>query len=362
MKLTGSLTLVIKEKPMESRTQSYWIHAIYTGLILVLLLPALTDAKQASLSPAMKSLLGQANSMYLSRFGTNVDKLVNENPMTLASILGVTLQRQTNYAVKNSHYMNQYWKLRAECEQLLEFIARQKGYKNPKDGSRMTADNLKGEFFEGISGAPNNFFIEKFGFDPATVNLPMILAQVGPENQGGGYEEMPSLPVRQDKPDGIVIGGERAGAAETTVEGQYNPRPLDINPQPQQQLQRQKIGRGAIIGTWQFASADCYSEIPDNDSGIIRFSRGSGNALYQGRSQDGKHVYTIISENQIDAYRIEYKGYWKDFTKQNNISWFGCEPNRLLTYVVSRTKKNNLMLCRPNCGRIVAAGFVKVGN
>lgn len=237
MKLTGSLTLLIKEKPMESRTQSYWINAVYTGLILVLLLPALTDAKQAPLSSAMKSLLGQANSMYLSRFGTNVDKLVNEAPMTFASILGVTIQRQRNYAYDNPVYEDNYLKLRGECIALLELVAKQKNFQNPKDGSRMTADDLNGEFSEGISGIPNNFFYEKFGFDPAVANLPMILDQVGPVHQGGSWEPHGKVPVRQEEPDGINLFGLKAGASETTSNYQPNTGgfpPVDV-----------------ILGTWQ---------------------------------------------------------------------------------------------------------------
>ncbi|WDP89287.1 MAG: hypothetical protein HUN04_05915 [Desulfobacter sp.] len=270
---------------MESRAQSYWIHAVHIGLILVLLLPVLTDAKQLPLSSAMKSLLGQANSMYLSRFGTNVDKLVNEAPMTFASILGVTIQRQRNYAYDNPVYKDNYLKLKGECFALLELVAKQKNFQNPKDGSHMTANDLNGEFSEGISGIPNNFFYEKFGFDPAIANLPMILDQVGPVHQSGSWEPEGELPVRVNKPNRIVIGGKEAGAAESSVN--YTPSKTRVFPED------------FLLGTW----AD-----PKNRNNQITFQRQGGRYVAslirqftdKGKPYSMKTVYTVLS-SQINS-------------------------------------------------------------
>lgn len=176
---------------------------------IFLLPPPATGKTQAPLSGAMKSLLHQANTQYLTLFETTVDELANENPRMLASILGVTLQRQTNYAVDNPRYGNQYWQLRAECQQLLAFIAEQKEYKDPKNGGNMTVEDLEEEFFEGISGAPNDFFIKRFNIDPARVSLPMVLPQVVLSQQGAAMAP----------PGTITLGGETAPGAETSVEG-----------------------------------------------------------------------------------------------------------------------------------------------
>ena len=195
-------------------TNHPWLRMPLMCLTLALLLPicAQAEGQNVPMSGAMESLLRQADATYLSRFGTSVNKLVNEDPMTLATILGITLQRQTNYAVANPQYGDHYWKLRSECEQLLAYIAKQMNYKNPADGSPMTAEALQGEFYEGISGASNQYFIENFGFDPATVNLPMILEQVKGATQSEPVDASPRLRTR-DEDNTITLGGETAPPA-----------------------------------------------------------------------------------------------------------------------------------------------------
>ena len=213
---------------MTARTSTHWIRLGLIGLVFVLLMSVGVAAKeQAQLSPAMKALLRQANSQYMQLFGTTVDKAVNENPMFFASILGVTLQRQMNYSKDNSGYFNRYLTLRQECMQLLAFVAEQKNYRNPKGGGPMPLEALEGEFYEGISGAPNKFFIQKFNLDPATVNLPVIVTMVAPSQQGGSMEP---------EPDTISIGGETASASQSSVEGVHVGLPPEPEPVPQQSL------------------------------------------------------------------------------------------------------------------------------
>ena len=334
---------------MKSRTHSYWLRTLLLLLTLIFLLPVLTQAEQAPLSRAMKSLLGQANSMYLSRFDTNVDRLVNDDPMTFASILGVTLQRQMEYAMNNTGYGNNYFKLREECIALLDLVAKQKDYKNPKNGNRMTADDLYGQFYEGISGAPNSFFIEKFGLDPATVNLPMILAQVGPTQQGGSWEPQGKVPLREDKPNRIVIGGVEADAAESSVEAV----PFDRTPAPTpQKPQKRPIRKGAIMGNWKgfkfFFGSDKTGEFLNGPS--VSFNRGSGGmvrnkgpVLYEGRNSDGVKYY-VVSENQVDPYTIEYEAYVefpKAFFGQQTVGWMysNCNWERMPIKVSSDVYK-----------------------
>lgn len=214
---------------MASRISTHWARLGLLGLIFVLLLPvfAAGGKAQAPLSDAMKALLRQANTQYMQLFGTTVDKAVNENPMLFASILGVTLQRQMHYSTGNNDYFNRYLKLREECMELLAFVAEQKNYRNPKGGGPMPLEALEGEFYEGISGAPNNFFIEKFNLDPAKANLPVIVTMVAPSQQGGSMEPVP---------DKISIGGETASGSHSSVKGVPVGLPPQPEPVPQQSL------------------------------------------------------------------------------------------------------------------------------
>ncbi len=206
---------------MRSNTQKAWLRAALLGLAFLFLLPLATQAadSQAIMSDAIKSLLRQTNAMYLSKLNSSVDKLVNSDPRTFASALGVTMQRQGYYADQNPQYKTQYWTLRHECYGLLAQVARAKNNTNPQDGTSMTAETLKEEFLIGLRGKANSFFIQKLGINPANADLPMILAEVSlPKSDG--TENHPRLPVRQD-PDAIVLAGQKLEAAVD-----HEPKPI----------------------------------------------------------------------------------------------------------------------------------------
>lgn len=207
---------------MTSRIAQTRLKAALLGLMLVLLMPVFAQAAKAQLSIALKSLLWQANLMYLSKFPTTVDKIVNEDPVTFASILGVTLQRQGTYAKSNPYYVDNYWALRKECYALLSLVARQKKNTNPKNGNPMTGAELKTQFLRGLQGEANIFFIDKFDINPATVNLPMILDQVGPPmHQGTSMGPRSALPVREES-SGITLIGETVSNSQLLRYWTYN--------------------------------------------------------------------------------------------------------------------------------------------
>ncbi|QGY38910.1 hypothetical protein GM415_01740 [Pseudodesulfovibrio cashew] len=183
-------------------------------LAVMICLPSASQAKQKkaqpNLSREMKILLRQTNEMYASRFHITVDKLVNSDPRMFASILGVTLQRQLNYAGQNQQYVQQYRSLNMQCEGLLRWIAETKNNRNPKDGKPMGAEVLIRDFKTGLHGVPNSFFIQKFGVDPATVNLPMMLGEVPVLEGSAAASGRGSLNEKK----GVNLLGERAQAAE----------------------------------------------------------------------------------------------------------------------------------------------------
>jgi len=199
---------------MTSRIAQTWLKAALLGLALVLLMPVFAQAEKAQLSIALKSLLRQANLMYLSKFPTHVDKIVNEDPVTFAAILGVTLQRQATYAKSNPNYVDNYWALRKECYALLALVAQKKKNMNPKNGKIMTGTELKTQFLRGLQGESNIICIDKFGINPATANLPMILDQVGPPmHQGTSMEPISALPIYEES-SGITLNEETASNSQ----------------------------------------------------------------------------------------------------------------------------------------------------
>lgn len=74
-------------------------------LALILFCPVVDSAaKDFNLSKEMKTLLQQMQSTYVSRLGTHINNMASKDPMTFASFLGVTLQRQAKYM----HVMEKY--------------------------------------------------------------------------------------------------------------------------------------------------------------------------------------------------------------------------------------------------------------
>ena len=139
---------------MRSNPQPIWLRAAIHGLAFLFLLPVAAHAAntQATMSNAMKSLLRQTNAMYLSKLNSSVDKLVNSDPMTFASVLGVTMQRQGYYADQNPQFKTQYWTLRHECYDMLAQVARAKNGTNPQDGTPHDFRNAQGRIFDWSPG------------------------------------------------------------------------------------------------------------------------------------------------------------------------------------------------------------------
>jgi hypothetical protein len=338
---------------VRSNPQQIWLRAAIHGLAFLFLLPVAAQAAntQATMSNAMKSLLRQTNAMYLSKLNSSVDKLVNSDPMTFASVLGVTMQRQGYYADQNPQFKTQYWTLRHECYGLLAQVARAKNNTNPQDGTPMTAETLKEEFLTGLRGKANSFFIQNLGINPANADLPMILTEVSlPKSDG--TEIHPRLPVRHD-PNAIVLGGETALPAESVVEA----IPVGPSPKPQPQKPHKKaIGKGAILGQWRgfkfYMGGDGRGEYKPSVEPVV-FNRGSGREfetgrmvaadyyglakrkevagpeLYRGKSRDGIQ-YFVIAEKQVDQYTVEYKAYVKfpkHYFKKETVGWMYSDCN-----------------------------------
>lgn len=210
-----------------------WLMACAVCFVFVLTTPA-SAAKDMNLSLELQKLIEQAESTYFSKFGKTANEAVNENPVSFASILGITLQRQGNYADQNPQYVDHYWILRQQCNDLMTRIATIHKYKDPQTGSPMSAQKLQDEFLIGVQGKANAFFIQRFGINPATVNTPMILAQVPVPKKQQTVTPYYKLPPKEN---GIVLGGEAAPAAESpSIITPYPGQTPTLTPEPRQQL------------------------------------------------------------------------------------------------------------------------------
>jgi hypothetical protein len=212
------------------------LFALSAAAILIAPLAAVAG-QNMDLSKEMITLIRQGESTYLGKFGMGANEAVNNDPLLFAAILGLALQRQGNYADQQQQYVDHYWVLRKQCTALLERVARIQNYRNPVDGSSMSAERLIEDFHIALKGNMNAQFISRYGIDPATVNLPMILAQVPVPNKLGPAGPNYKLPVLQEN-DGIVLGGETAPPAESST-------PMIIGPGT-----TGNIPENAIQGTW----------------------------------------------------------------------------------------------------------------
>jgi len=237
--------------------------------VFVLTTPA-PAAKDMNLSLELRKLIGQAESTYFSKFGKTANETVNANPMSFASILGLTLQRQGNYSDQYPQYNDHYWVLRKQCNELIARLAKMHKYKDPETGSPMSAQKLQGEFLIGLQGKANAFFIQRFGINPATVNTPMILAQVPVPKDQQTVTPSYKLPPRDN---GIVLGGEAAPTARSSsIITPYGGQTLAPTPEPRQSLSPNFPGskvynvKGRICPVVQPAGASTGYKIDTNNN------------------------------------------------------------------------------------------------
>jgi len=306
-------------------------------------------------SPELRTLLRQAESTFMKPMGLDLKLAIDHAPVFLAMTTGLAMHRQMKYLNQHPEHMERFDALKDQALAFLNEVAKVHNYINPEDGTRLSEAQMGLEFYEGLNGEPNDYFIEQFNIDPAQVELPMILAQVpepGPDDDG-------PLGAFHQKSDGLVLLGQRADLVEHDIDM----RPLDPTPSAPP-LQLAPIEKGAIVGNWEEAGGmDCsVSEGSQGDGRYIRFQRGSGNDLYVGR-QSGKYRRTvrIRSEKQIDQYTMEYTGKYVELkTEVSKDDWYGewLLSDKPATFRISRGKKNGILMCRDIHG-LIGTGYIK---
>ena len=69
--------------------------------VILLMTPETTRAA-INMSPAVSDLLHTVEQTYGQPKGMNLDRMINQYPDSLACFLGLAMQRQMSYSVKNS--------------------------------------------------------------------------------------------------------------------------------------------------------------------------------------------------------------------------------------------------------------------
>ena len=130
-------------------------------------------------SVALRAVFDQAEKTYMVHiYDLNMQVALKESPDTLATQVGLVLQRQKLYLNQNPGYGSRYEALHNEALDFLGQLARAHNYRHPTYGSELTVATIEKSFYAALNGDMNEFYIGLFQVDPANVNLPFILNQV----------------------------------------------------------------------------------------------------------------------------------------------------------------------------------------
>lgn len=279
------------------------LHPVKTLGMLILLatvflsIPSHAAKDQAPLSPVMRSLLTQSNEIIASRMGTNVDRLINDDPVTFASVLGATLYPQYRYAkYKNwDSDLERYAALKDECITLLKWTANHEDDVNPKTGKKGLWKSMEKSFLDTLRGKNNLFYENEVGVDLDNLNVAFLLDDVQlPKN--------PRLPVRQENPEMIELAGIEAGASETT--SNYQPNTDDYPPVD------------VILGTWGRTARNDRITFRRQGNKIV------ASLVYQSRNHYQEPytetvTYTIHSNRTVDGWGGQTKNRIYNYTEKH---------------------------------------------
>jgi len=174
-------------------------------------------------SEAVKTILRQTEQTFI-RPGTSINQVSYRDPVMFATFVGLTMQRQNIYLneLRDVEDLQRMTVLGSEIMEMLSKVAEFLEYKNPADGSPLSAEELRSTFLHAFSGDYNQMFIEK-GFDPATMNVPYMISQVPlpPQSPGEDAADGGHGRLQVKKPEGIELLGEAASAAESDLPPPY---------------------------------------------------------------------------------------------------------------------------------------------
>jgi hypothetical protein len=301
-------------------------------------------------SPHFHMLLSFVNQFYLRPNGWSPPQFAKEHPDNVALILGHALRQQMKAAQESTMLFNRYQTLENEARDYLDRLSQSLGYRF-SNGRQMIQGELWGYAIAAINGRYDNDIYQHFGV--ANNQLPIVLwqppQQLQTALQGTLQGEMAIELLRV-----VATQAHSPGL----IPGQTVPQTANPATQSGSQRTKQPIGVGAILGRWQSTGKGCAyfgSPATERINYFYHFSRGNDRDIYIGRSTEGD-LFSIISENKEDPYKIRYTAIWRKSNQQLSNYVEGKE----LEFIVYRGKNNELLMCRNDCYVVVNQLFIKV--
>ena len=279
--------------------------------VIQLMTPQKTKAA-INTSPAVADLLHTVEQAYGRPKGMGLDTMINQYPDSLACFLGLAMQRQMSYSVKNPQYKQHYFELLKEVTNFIKDLSEYHRANGQLTNHPTDLRSLLSMFEKGSSRELNNMFIGDLPLDPYRHTIPMVLAKAGVEQQPP-VTDLGALPVVEEESDKIIIGGEEAPPAESSVDSpnqSFSEAITAARPPDPDKMPKKPIHKGAILGRWNSVgfSSNLWGNTCLNERTryFTVFRRGSGRELYRGKNEEGTQ-YRVVSEEQVDPYTIKYK-------------------------------------------------------
>lgn len=334
------------------------------SIMLLVTIPESLSANTAriKMSPALTTVMKQAEQTYLIPFGW---RMQSADPKSVAALLGLAMHRQKIYIEERLEYLDHFGELVKEIDSYLDSLANYYGNRDPKDGSYIDGEILSEKFYNALMGGMNEWVKRTKNINPSHVNQPFMINQVIVDQHISPPDRVPeSLGVfveQEDEPDAIVLLGQRAERVTNNIG--TNPT-FSIPRTKPQKVQKTPIRKGVIAGRWQKVdnySDSCRVAQPiKREPYYINFRRGNGKSLYTAPLditvyRVEKYNYVILSEKQIDPYKIEYKS---KLLSQNSRSGSSYHNQGFVT-TIFRDDKNRLILCRNSIWNIGPNTYMK---
>lgn len=180
--------------------------------LLTLTIPQSVSAEK--IPPGVLMILNQVDQVYIKPSGKDTRYYFVNNPVSYASIIGLTFHRQIIYAKQKQKYKKELNILAKDLYAYLKNLAKIHHYKDPRSGKAMPEKLLLSKFHYAAKGKMNAWVIKNKGIDPAGVKQPFILNRVTvaqhilpPERD---TEPNYRFEEAEDESDGIVLLDQEA--------------------------------------------------------------------------------------------------------------------------------------------------------
>ena len=191
---------------------------LFVFLIELPLNAGAVDVVAINKSPTVLSILQQADETYMLPFKTTIRGDQKHNIISLAIVMGLTMQSQLRHKEQNPQYAPQFELLKKDMLSFLAQVAVATNNSNPPDGKYIDGDSLAKAFAAGLDGRLDQGITKSMGINPKQVRLPSILERVvvvpptGSDRNFVPLEPLARFGIEEDAIE-IKLLGEVAGPA-----------------------------------------------------------------------------------------------------------------------------------------------------